>query len=96
MGLEDVGYERDAANRRRVPVQANQRLGKPAGTVAWEIHYVAWRDYARHHYDQSAERLEERGGFCYGELQCALAGHYDRCGECREKHPPVPTWKPLK
>ena len=88
-GLEDVGYEREAARRRRVPVQSSQRQNMPAGTVEWWAHYDAWRNYTRYHHSQSAERVEERGGFSYGELQCALAGHYDRCGgsHSRLEHP---------
>ena len=77
---------------RRVPV--HQDPGRPAGTVEYKTHYAAWQNYNRHHLGQSALRIAERGGFSYGEMQCALAGHYDRCAECRESHPPVPTWEP--
>jgi hypothetical protein len=61
IGLDD--------SERRAPVQANRQLGKPAGTIAWSEHLEAYADYAkRYGTDQSAERLAERGGFCYGEL----------------------------
>jgi hypothetical protein len=60
---------------RRAPVQANRRLGKPAGTVAWWEHAKAWEAYAaRYGHKQSAERIAERQGFCYGEL-LELLGH---------------------
>jgi hypothetical protein len=50
-------------------VQANHRLKKPAGTVSWAEHVEAFGGYAaRYGESQSAERLAERGGFCYGEL----------------------------
>jgi hypothetical protein len=60
---------------KRVPVQANKQLGKPAGTLAWWEHVKAWEAYEqRYHTGQSAERIAERGGFCYGELTDFL-GH---------------------
>jgi hypothetical protein len=53
---------------RRVPVQSSSRHGKPPGTVGWSEHEEAWRAYDAKFSGQSAERIAERGGFCYGEL----------------------------
>lgn len=56
--------------------------GLVPGTVAWSEHERAWEAYAkRYGRAQSAERIHERGGFCYAELTEFL-GH--------EPH----TWKP--
>lgn len=55
---------------RRAPVQANRGEAKGPGTVSWEEHALAWSAYAaRYGTRQSAERIAERGGFCYGELR---------------------------
>jgi hypothetical protein len=59
----------------RVPVQSNQEHAKPAGTIAWWEHEQAWTEYARRYgRGQSAWRIAERHGFCYGEL-VELLGH---------------------
>lgn len=42
--------------------------------VPWRIHAKAWEVYAEHHPDQSAERINERGGFGIEELIYLLAG----------------------
>jgi hypothetical protein len=56
-------------DERRAPVQANRLHEKPRGTVAWWEHQKAWEAYAvRYGRQQSAERIAERHGFCYGEL----------------------------
>lgn len=71
----------------RASVQGNRRIprGKPGnapGTVSWEEHYAAWENYAsRYGKQQSAERINERSGFCYLEL-CDHLGH------------PPQTWLP--
>jgi hypothetical protein len=53
----------------RAPVQMSPKLRKPPGTVSWAEHVEAWESYAkRHGYQQSAERMAERGGFGYCEL----------------------------
>lgn len=45
------------------------------GTISWDEHEQAWQSYHRRFgNDQSAERLAERGGFSYRELQMFL-GH---------------------
>jgi hypothetical protein len=55
--------------QRRAPVQANRELKKPPGTIAWSEHVEAWEGYARRYgTGQSAERIAERCGFCFGEL----------------------------
>ena len=60
---------------RRASVQANRRIpvghpGHGPGTIAWAEHELAWSAYAaRYGRDQSAERIHERGGFCYLELE---------------------------
>lgn len=58
---------------KRAPVQGERRwprgrLRRGPGTVSWEEHEKAWRDYASKHSGQSAELIAERGGFSYGEL----------------------------
>lgn len=59
-------------------------MAKKPGTVEWSEHQRAWFVYAsRHGFGQSAERIEERGGFGYGEL-CDLLGH------------PPTTWQPCR
>jgi len=64
---------------RRAPVQADHvgrsGDGSGPGTISWAEHEQAWRKYAgRHGAGQSAERIAERGGFGYAELQLFL-GH---------------------
>lgn len=71
--------------------------GGREGWVPWAIHIDAWKGYAEAgHGDQSAERVAERGGFGYREIQCAIARHYNACigGLCKIEHPPVPGWEP--
>lgn len=68
---------------RRALVQENRHLGKPAGTVGWEEHVLAWTEYAqRYGHGRSAERMAERGGFCYAEL-CDYLGHEPKTWEPR-------------
>ena len=84
---------------RRAPVQKDSRWpwgapGSVPGTIPWSVHLRAWAGYdAAGHGNQSAERIAERGGFSYREVQCALLGHYNECGHDVE-HPPVPGWEP--
>jgi hypothetical protein len=85
------------SEQRRAPVQGDGRIGgRPAGTVPWSTHLLAWQGYdAAGHGDQSAERIAQRGGFSYRELQCAIAGHYNELMHGCEKAHPVPDgWKP--
>lgn len=83
-----------AEPERRAPVQGDRY--RVAGTIPWSVHLKAWEGYAAAgHGSQSAERLAERGGFSYGEVQCCLARHYnelDRTGSCGRRHRPVPGW----
>ena len=86
---------------RRAPVQKDQRWprgapGSVPGTIPWDVHLRAWEGYAAAgHGDQSAERVAQRGGFGYREVQCALLGHYNECGPGHDdEHPPVPGWEP--
>lgn len=71
----------------RAPVQGDSRLpkgqpGREPGSISWAEHLEAYTDYAkRYGSSQTAERLAERGGFGYRELQ-------DHLG-----HAPV-TWVP--
>ena len=89
----------EAPPARRAPVQADLRWtrglpGSVPGTIPWDVHLRAWDGYAAVGHDtQSAERIAERGGFSYYEIQCALLGHYDECISCRTEHPPVPGWE---
>lgn len=79
----------------RARVQADHRSGGRAGTVPWETHLAAWAGYAAAgHGSQSAERIAERGGFGYAEVQCAIAGHYNLVRNCRTRHPVPDGWEP--
>jgi len=61
---------------------AREPDARPAGTIAWGEHLQAWEAYAkRFGRDQSADRVAERGGFCYREVTEFL-GHAPR------------TWRP--
>lgn len=54
---------------RRAPVQGEPRYRRVAGTVSWDEHEEAWREYARRFGPyQSAERIAERHGFGYSEM----------------------------
>lgn len=68
---------------RRAPVQGRhlygadrnkpRGLGDGPGTISWEEHLLAWGGYARDgHGSQGADRLAERGGFGFEELQLYL------------------------
>ena len=51
------------------------RPGHDYGLITWEEYLEAYAEYAkRYGNEQSAERLEERGGFGYKEL-IQLLGH---------------------
>lgn len=68
---------------RRAPVQANRKHGKGPGTIAWSEHLEAYAGYSlRYGGSQTAERLAERGGFCFGELVEYL-GHEPKTWEPR-------------
>lgn len=82
-------------SERRAPVQAfgHPWLGArhpardpdahPEGTVSWDEHVEAWQEYdKRWRSGQSAERIAERGGFCWGELRDFL-GHAPKTWEPR-------------
>lgn len=59
--------------RARVQGDRSIPVGQPGhgpGTIAWTEHELAWSAYAaRYGRDQSAERMNERGGFGYLELE---------------------------
>lgn len=70
---------------RRAPVQSDKHGLR--GTVPWTTYLLAWEGYrAAGHGGQSAERIAERQGFSYREIQCALAGHYNECSRCTVAH----------
>ncbi len=72
------------------PVQGEWKK-RPAGTVPWSVHLKAFGTYRKILGNgQSAERIAERGGFSYREMQCLLAGHYSH--ECKVDHEPVRGW----
>jgi len=58
---------------RRAPVQMTINPPRGAGTVSWAEHLLAWEAYEKEYPGQSAERIAERGGFCYNEL-CLFLG----------------------
>lgn len=94
--LAEYGWQIVRLEDRRAPVQRDGQ--QPAGTIPWSTHLLAWQGYADAGHGgptgQSAERIAERGGFGYREVQCAIAGHYNRTGRCGETHPEPPGWKP--
>lgn len=60
---------------KRASVQANKQHKKGPGTIAWAEHEEAWATYAaKYGRQQSAQRIHERGGFCFGEVT-DLLGH---------------------
>jgi hypothetical protein len=71
----------------RAPVQGDggplrERKHGP-GTISWEEHERAWAAYARvYGRSQSAQRIAERGGFCYAEL-VEFLGHEPQTWEPR-------------
>ena len=94
---------RPSAYERRAPVQSDRRWprgapGSVPGTIPWNVHLRAWEGYAADgHGDQSAERIAQRSGFSYREVQCALLGHYNECSpDHNDEHPPVPGWEPIE
>lgn len=70
-------------DKSRAPVQGDMAVSLPvdhparkfnaksAGWIDWSEHVLAWEGYAKKYgrYYQSAERVVERGGFGYEELQ---------------------------
>jgi hypothetical protein len=48
--------------------------GAPHGTISWDEHLAAWETYNYHHRGQSAETINDRGGFGLVELTQQL-GH---------------------
>jgi sterol desaturase/sphingolipid hydroxylase (fatty acid hydroxylase superfamily) len=70
----------------RAPVQGeatNDRRGyRPPGHVAWDEHVLAWKEYHRHHHEQDAGRIAERGGFGFWEM-ADLLGHEPRTWRAR-------------
>jgi hypothetical protein len=60
---------------RRARVQADRQRGKGPGTIAWSEHVEAWNAYAAQYgRGQSAQRIHDRGGFGFAELE-SLLGH---------------------
>ena len=70
------------------------RRGVAPGKVPWDVHVRAWEGYARQFgCEQSAERIAERGGFGYREMQIHLAGL--KCPVSEDVVlPEVPGWEP--
>lgn len=74
---------------RRAPVQGTKKTkvdGKPRGpgTVAWSEFLLAMSDYAQKYgTQQGPERMAERGGLCYAELE-------DHLGYAPK------TWEPIR
>lgn len=57
------------SGHRRAQVQPSRRVPKPWGTIEWWEHEAVWAAYAkRYGTQQSAERINERGGFGYTEV----------------------------
>lgn len=73
---------------RRAPVQRSYPkdgdIGHGPGTISWAEHLLAWSGYdAAYRSGQTAERMAERGGFSYGELEMFLGRKPE-------------TWEPLR
>jgi len=53
--------------------------------IPWAVHALAAEEYNKH-YDQSAERLAERGGFDWAEVIACLRGDYthEGCTQARK------------
>ena len=63
-----VDQNADGWKDKYAPVQGNK-----CGTITWNEHELAWEKYnARYHGSQNAERIAQRGGFYYSELQDLL------------------------
>lgn len=63
--------------RRNAPIQMPHGGNVPHGIsfrIPWRIHEKAWQEYSKHHRQQSAEHLADRGGFGLVELIYLLAG----------------------
>jgi hypothetical protein len=61
--------ELDANGYSNGPPRPSSAPGTVPGTISWEEHEQAWREYARRYgTSQSAERLAQRGGFSWWEL----------------------------
>jgi hypothetical protein len=74
----------DNRHAARAPVQGAIKPYVPPGTISWEEHLLAHKEYrAKYGSDQSAQRIAERGGFSYGELLMFLG------------QPPT-TWQPVE
>lgn len=83
--LEVPEHLRAIARRARVQGVAGPGPNRrPSGSISWEEHEQAWRAYAKLYGEiQSAERINDRGGFGYEELT-GLLGH------------PPKTWRPSR
>ena len=80
--LETAARNATAIEPRRAPVRQSRMRNKPNGTITWDEHVEAWRDYEqRYRGPHSAERVSSEGGFDYAELVCFL-GHQPK------------TWRP--
>lgn len=54
---------------KRAKVQGSRKLKIPDGTISWEEHLKIWEVYhSKWHSYQSAERINERGGFGIDEI----------------------------
>jgi hypothetical protein len=54
---------------KRAVVQGGWITGRKPGTISWSEHISAWKVYNKKwNSGQSAERINERGGFSYDEL----------------------------
>lgn len=63
--------------RRTAPVQGDGLI--PGGRIPWALHVLAWQAYG---YNQSAERIAERGGFSWAEIVALLRNDYRGEGSC--------------
>lgn len=80
------------------PLQMSSRAKSAEGprTVPWSIAEAAWDVYAaRYGREQSVERLAERGGFGWGEMDMFLPGWRELAQKAREPEP-EPEPEPLR
>ena len=82
-----------------VPPSKRDKWWKPSGTIPWAVYLEAYAVYENRHPGQSAERMQERGGLCYFEIQACLAGDYKIAGRKTQEEadlPPIPGWEPRR
>lgn len=80
----DGCVERVRAELKEFPLQRQPRGGHGPGSVPWVVAERAWSNYASHYgTQQSVERMAQRGGFSWGEMDEHFPGWRDAVDEWR-------------